>query len=1053
MTTSDLTIAPGLHGAEGAPLASAQERIWYLDRVVDGSTAHHTAFALRLTGELGGDALAWSLEELRRRHVSLRSGIRVSDGEPRQVVLPFRPRPLPFEDLAGGAAAEPDLRGRVEAELRHGFDLANGETTRWLLLRLAPDEHVLVQTSHRAFVDDASIPVLLSELQELYAARVAGADPSLAEPGAAPGEHARKEREWLAGPGPEDLLSWWREQLGSASGALELPLDRPRPPMPRFRGRSVSAEVAPGTASRLSALAREEGTSTFVAVLAAFQALLVRYTGRPDLVVGTITDGRTRPELQGLVGCLANTVAVRTDLSEDPPFREALRRAARAYTEALDRQAVPVERVAQALRPSRGPNRSPLVQVLCRPDLGRAPAPSLPELRVERLRVEDEGAYCDLDLIVSADEGGLHLALRYDRDLFEHATAERMVEHLEVLLGGIAEDPDRPLSRLPLLPAHEWHRVMEEWNGTYDPALLGGTLHELFERRARRTPDRTAVQDEAGGCLRYGELDARADDVARAIRARGVQPRTVVGVCADRSVDMVVALLGVLKAGAAYLPLDPEYPEERLAFMLEDSGASLVLSVGRAARALPRSSAVPVLAVEDVAPGAGAPDPGPADGAGPEDPAYVIYTSGSTGTPKGVVVPHRAAHNFLRAMAREPGLGEADRLLAVTTTAFDIALLELFLPLSVGAGLVVASRQGAADPRRLMTLVERHEIDTLQATPATWRMLVDAGWRGDPLLRVLCGGEAMSADLAAALLERAPEVWNLYGPTEATGWCTTHRVETAEDPVSIGRPVANATAYVLDGRMNPVPIGVTGELWIGGACVALGYHGREELTAERFVPDPFSDRSGARLYRTGDLARWRPDGLLAFHGRRDHQVKLRGYRIELGEVEAALLSLSEVRAAVAAVSEDGLGERRLVAWATFHAGQSLTGSEIRRRLRRTLPGHLIPSLVVELDELPLTPNGKIDRKALPDPLSGVGEPGDFEPPATILEKELARIWSDVLGVERVGAGDNFFDLGGHSLLCMRTVHRMESATGLPFDPRTMVLQTLRQIASDAESSA
>ena len=1037
------------------PLSFAQERIWYLEQVGGGGTAYHMPYALRLRGELDVVALEHALNELRRRHDVLRTAIQVRGGEPKQLVTPFRWTPLRREDLAtDGRAAEDAVRRRLEAEVRAPFDLVGGEPVRWLLLRVDRGEHVLLQSTHHIAFDGSSYDVLLGDMRELYEAFREGRAAALPPLPLTYRQYACAERETLSGERMERLLAFWREKLSNPPPALELPLDRPRPPLQGFRGAKVTAALDRRVFQSLASLGKEQKATPFMTVLAAVEVLLHRYCRQSDLAVATVVGGRSRKELEGLVGCFLNTVIVRTDLSGDPTFREAVARVGRATFASLVRQAAPFNRVVEEVRPNRSLSRTPLFQVLVRSEsIGLDPAAHAPTgLAVEPVDVEHGGAYCDLDFSLRDDVPEPRIDLRYDTDLFERATAERMLDHLSTLMVAAAEDPDRRISELPLLGERERERLLVQWNDTAGAAPEAETLHGLVEVQASRAPELGAIEDEDDGALTLAELCRRADAVAAALGARGVGRGAVVGVLARRDRTLPVALLGVLKAGAAYLPLDPSYPAERLTFMAEDSAARLVVTSGDVGDSLPeplRGCAVSVDELERCGHAVAAP---PAVEARPGDPAYLIYTSGSTGRPKGVMVPHHAVVSFLRAMAERPGLAPGDRLLAVTTTSFDISVLELFLPLCTGGTVVIASPQTASQGPRLLDVIRRRGITVMQATPATWRMLADAGWDGEPGLRVLCGGEAMSPDLAAELLERADEVWNLYGPTEATVWCATHRVLQPEDPVPIGRPIANTRIYVLDEGLQPVPTGVVGQLWVGGAGVAIGYHDRPELNRERFVADPFAADPAARMYATGDLARWRPDGVLECYGRTDHQVKVRGFRIELGEVEAALESIPEVREAAASVGLDPVGERRLVAHVAYRDRRSLTTGEIRRRLRSFLPPYLVPSLVVEVDRLPRTPAGKIDRARLPAPLDSARSLREFEPPATPLERQLASIWADVIGLEAVGADDNFFDLGGHSLSCMRAVYRMSEATGRRFDPRSLMLQTLRQVAAEAEAT-
>ncbi|HMC07779.1 MAG TPA: amino acid adenylation domain-containing protein, partial [Actinomycetota bacterium] len=635
----------------------------------------------------------------------------------------------------------------------------------------------------------------------------------------------------------------------------------------------------------------------------------------------------------------------------------------------------------------------------------------------------------DLTLNVDDSEPG-SIAFEYSTDLFEAATIDRMAGHLQTLLEGAVEEPGRRISELPLLTPAERQQILREWNAT-ERVVPQAAVHDLFAAQAGLTPEAIAVVAD-DGILTYAELDRRSNRLARRLRRLGVRPGALAAAYVERSTGMMVALFGILKAGGAYMPLDPAYPLERIAVMLEDAHPAVIVAPVPVA-GLPASD-TPIVGLDDDVTESDAPL---AAGTDPEDLAYVIFTSGSTGRPKGVQVPHRALTNLLGSMGEAPGLSGGDVLLAVTTLAFDIAGLELFLPLVTGARVVLASRETAGDPSALAALIDESGATVMQATPATWRMLIDSGWGGRPGLRVLCGGEALPVQLAGELRARSGELWNVYGPTETTIWSTAERVEEVGSTVSIGRPIANTSVYVLDARLQPVPRGARGELYIGGRGVARGYLDRPELTAERFVPDPFGDEPGARMYRTGDLARYRSDGRLECGGRVDHQLKLRGFRIEPGEIEAELRAHPEVRDCVVVVREEH-ADRRLVAYVVGRAEGRTPAAELRRLLESRLPAHMVPSAFVTLPALPRTPNGKVDRRALPAPgLDSTGRAGADVPPRSPVEEVVAGIWREALGLERVGIHENFFHLGGHSLLATRVVSRLRDTFRTELPLRTL----------------
>ena len=1001
------------------PLSFAQERFWFLEQLEPGNPAHHLPGRARLTGPLDLDAYRRAWEYLLERHESLRTVFRPgADGEPRQHVLPHIELPLETLDLRGlppGERENQRLRS-VERAALDPFDLERGPLLRLRVLRLGDELHEVVSCLHHIVADGLSIQHLGAEIEAVYGALVAGRRPELPPLSIRVRDHAVWQRRHLRGPRLEPGLDHWRRHLADAP-ALELPTDRPRGREWRALARREGLDLSPTCARALRSFARERGATLYMVLLAGYVAALSRWCDTTDVTVGTLVSGRDRAELDGLVGLFVNTLALRVDAGGDPDFDELLRRVKRVGLSAQDHQEIPFERVVDALQPERRLDRNPLFQVLFnfidfqgyQRDLGGG-------LRME-YELAQAGTVFDLTLYATVAGDDLRIELEYEASLWCAATIRRLLGHLELLLFRAPREPHTPVADLRLLPPAELRRLARfETGPPRRPDGPRGTLHGCVSAQARRRPDQVAV--EVGGrTLTYAELEARADGVARALVARGVRPGDRVGIALDRSLDLIPTLLGVHRAGAAYVPLDPDYPEDRLAFIRED--ADLVLLLDHAPED-PGGPAVP------------AADDGDAL-------AYVIYTSGSTGRPKGVCVRHRSLVHLLDAMARTPGLDAGDRVLALTTLSFDIAAFELFGPLIVGGTVRIAGREDAADGRRLSELVDREEVSVVQATPATWRMLLLAGWRGRRGLRILCGGEPLPQDLAQELLAAGDEVWNLYGPTETTVWSTADRVDPG--PVTLGRPLQDTWLRVVDRRGERVPIGVAGELWIGGRGVAEGYHERPELTRERF-----REESAGRVYRTGDRVRWRTDGRLEFLGREDDQVKLRGHRLELGEIETTLRALEGVREAAAGVVEPKAGDQRLVAWVVLEKAateRGLGGSssaapggwglgmgegKLRQALRQRLPSWMIPSTLVPLAELPRTPNGKLDRRALPLPQGP--DPAATPPLKSEIEQALAPLWCEVLGVPAVGPDDDFFALGGHSLLATQLATRVRSRFGV-----------------------
>jgi amino acid adenylation domain-containing protein len=1002
-----------------------QERLWFIDQLEPNSSAYNICSAFRLKGNLRLPVLLRSFNEVIRRHESLRTTFVAIDGVPHQIIAPPSEMSLERIDLTDNPEAhtEEGLRRLIVRNGQEPFDLTTGPLFRAALFELGNADYVLVINLHHIVTDKLSHDLLWQELIVLYEAFNAGQPSPLADLPVQYADYALWQRQWLQGEVMEARLAYWKKQLAGAPFVLEVPGDHPRPPVQTYRGRRQYRVQSLALWARLKAMALEENVTLFMTLLAAFYVWLYRYTGRKDLLIGTPFSNRELLETEGLIGFMLNMLVLRADLSGDPSFRELLGRVREASLGAYAND-LPFARLIQELKPERDLSRNALYQVtflfVNNHDLGARQM----DMTISNFDVDLGSSNVDLMLGIRDQEKNPTLIFEYCTDLFDDDTIARMMTHFEVLLEGIAANPAARLSELPLLTDAEKTRLLAGFNDTATPYPQDKSLSRLFAEQAARTPDAVAVSFKTRR-LSYAELDASADEAARRLRDMGVGAGALVGVYLERSPEMLVGLLGILKAGAGYVPLDPAYPAERLSYIVADANIEVVLTEARLLSTLP-AGGLQTLCLDD---GAAAATVGGRDAkhtldrtAG-ADRAYVIYTSGSTGRPKGVQIPHRALVNLLNSMSRRPGLSASDTLLAVTSLSFDIAALELFMPLLVGAQVVVAGQDEVADGERLSRLMASCGATVMQATPATWRMLVDAGWQGRRNLKILCGGEALPRDLADRLLERGESVWNLYGPTETTIWSSCARVEAGDRPPAIGRAIDNTQLYVLDQNFNLSPPGVPGELYIGGAGLADGYLNRPDLTAANFIPHPFADfEPGARLYRTGDLVRLRPDGDVEFLGRLDQQVKLRGFRLELGEVESVLNEHEAVRECVVILGEDGAGEPRLVAYVVAEPSRDVEGDELRRVAQQKLPAYMIPSVFVKLNELPLTPNGKLDRRALPRPdekaLRGAKS---YVAPHTPVEQKLADIWAEVLGLETIGATDNFFDLGGHSLTATRVI--------------------------------
>ena len=1000
------------------PLSFAQESLWFLERLQPGRPAYNVLSLVALRGRLDVPALEGALAAVLRRHEALRTRFPEVDGAPRQEIAPADPRPLAILDLS---ALPADLRpselerfGRDEA--RRPFDLARGPVARASLVRLGSDEHVIAFAVHHIAFDGWSEGVFWRELSRLYAME------ALPEPGLQFADYAVWQRRRLEGPLLGEQLAGWRRRLDGLA-PLELPTDRPRPARQRFRGAArrwaLPAELADGVRD----LARRQGATPFMTLLAAFAAVLSRTSAQEDFAVGSPLAGRSASGLEGLIGFFVNMMTLRMDLSGRPGLRSLLERVREEALAAFSQPDVPFELLVRELNPERDLSRNPLFQVTFQVVDETRPLPALPGIEASAPDFHDGASQFDLDLELEDRGGAIHGRCEYDVDLFDAPTVERLLGHLTLLIESAVADPERPVAELPLLVAGERQQLLVEWNDAAAPLPDGLCLHRLVEEQAERTPDSPAVVF-ADRSLTYRELDAAAGRLAARLQTAGVGPETIVGVLAERSPEMVVGLLAVLKAGGAYLPLDPDLPSERLAFMLADSRAAVVLTQERLLGRLPE--AAPAVLLLD----SPAEETGPLSScAMPGNLAYVLYTSGSTGRPKAAMVSHRSIVNHMLWMQRRFPLAASDRVLQKTPFTFDASVWEFWAPLMAGAALVVALPGEHRDPVALTRRIQEHGATVLQVVPSLLRALQESGGLGEcpSLRRVFCGGEALTADLVTAFFKSVDaELHNLYGPTETTveiaSWTCTP--EDGRGPVPVGRPIDNTSVLILDLAGEPVPIGIPGELHVGGENVSRGYLGRPDLTAERFVPDPLGD--GTRLYRTGDLARFRPDGAAEVLGRLDFQVKIRGVRVELGEVEAALASHPGVRE----VCVLARGEH-LVAYLVARQETAPQPVELREFLRPLLPAAMIPTAFLALPSFPLNHSGKVDRKAL----AGIEMSSEAEAPADIsysnpVEELIAGLWEEVLGRSPIRPGDDFFDLGGHSLLAIRVVSRIREAFGV-----------------------
>jgi amino acid adenylation domain-containing protein len=1045
------------------PVSLSQRRMWVIQQFDPASSAYNVGLAFRLRGPLDAALLQRAFDRMIERHEGLRTRFVQGAHEPMQSIEPALAVAIETIDLGAHADRVAHARMLLSERMARPFDLARAPLLRLALLRLEAREHVLLWVMHHTIADNWSFVILLRELLAIYHAAAEGREPALAPVSIGYADYAAWQRRPEAAALRRPQMDYWRERLAGLA-PLDLPTDFDRPGRSTFRGRRVSAALPPALRSALRDFCARQSVTPFIAMLAAFKLMLARQTHAADIAVGTPVANRNHFVSEHLVGTLVNTLVMRTDLSGDPAFADLVQRVRRTAVEAYANQEAPFDELVESLGTDRTLHPETLVRVLF--NMLNAPLGELGQggLAVDEFDFERTSAQFDLSVHIDT-EFTQRIHFEYSTDLYAHATIERMLENYLALLGEALAQPSRPLSGFAIVSPAERALLREGWNGTSRilPAAL--TVHRYLESAHAARPEAIAAVDAAGTTLSYRELRARSNALARALRARGIGRGQRVGLGMARDAAMLVALLGVLKSGAAYVPLDPGFPPDRLRFMAEDAGLSALLTRGVPADWL-AGAGLPVLRLDDGDGGAllaghsGADLPADAHcDAGPLDAAYMIYTSGSTGHPKGVVVPHRGVVNFLASMAREPGLDRGDRLLAVTTLSFDIAVLELLLPLAVGAQVVIADAATARDPLALCDLAARSGITAMQATPTLWRTLLDAGWRGSGgkrRFKALIGGEALPPALAERLLACGVELWNMYGPTETTVWSTAWRVAAPREGISIGRPIDNTTVQVLDAHGHVCPIGVPGELCIGGAGVTAGYHRRGELTAERFAPDPDSAEPGARFYRTGDRGRWRHDGWLEHLGRMDRQVKVRGLRIELGEIEAVLQDHPAVAQGVVETRAGREDDVRLVAYVVPRS-LPLDAAVLREHLRARLPEYMLPQYLVLIEALPLLPNGKIDRGALPAPQAETAVRPVAAPslPTTAAERAIADIWCELLGIDLIDVDlrDNFFDLGGHSLLAMRAVVAIREKLGWKIQPPRFVYETLGQIAREENLSA
>jgi amino acid adenylation domain-containing protein len=1032
-----------------ASVTEPQQEIWLAIALLgeEANLAYNESVSLAIGGPLDAAVLERAVADLVSRHEALRTTF-TSDGT--QYLVEAEPRAkLSVLDISSLApdAREAKRKEIVDGQVRVPFDLVRGPLFRPLLIRLEAERHELVLTAHHIVCDGWSTGVILSELAELYAARKEGRPAKLA-PAPLFSEFAVAELRAMHGEDAAAAEKYWVGVLGTAPSSLELPVDRPRERELKLEARREDWLLDRALVEGLRGVAKQASSTLVATLMAAVDAWLYRLTGQTDFAMGLPAAGQAAAGMPGLVGHCVNTLPLRVTLDPEAPFLDHVRAVKGQILEGAEHQRLSFGALLKKLEVPRDPARIPLIPVIFNLDQRM---PSVKLGGATGSFISNPRAYERFELFFNGTEtdDGLILETTYNTRLFDRQTIVRWLRELTTLLQSVIAAPTTPLGKLPVLPDDERACLLTGWNATQRELPTAASAIDLIEAQVRRTPDTVAVRDDRGS-LTYAELDRRANHIAHKLKEMGVGKDDCVGVCMERSTRLPVALLGVWKADAAYVPLDPDYPPARLAFVVEDAKIRVLITEHALAEVFPQGSFARLWIDEEN----DARQDAPKRQSQPHQLAYVLHTSGSTGKPKGVQVEQLGVVNFLASAARVPGLSASDVLVAVTTLSFDIAALELFLPLCVGSRTVIASREVAMDGPALSKFLHDVAATVLQATPATWRLLCEANFVGGENFKAMSTGEALPRELANDLMGRVGSLWNLYGPTETTIWSTCGRIDTTLGPITIGRPVDNTTVYLLDPAGQMVPTGAAGELYIGGAGVGRGYLNRADLTAERFLPDPFSAEPGARMYKTGDLVRWSADGRLYFERRNDGQVKVRGFRIELGEIEAALDQHPSVRQSAVLVREIAPGDVRLVAYVVPAPGQTIEASALTKHVRDRLPPYMIPQHLVVLEAMPLTPNGKVDRKSLPaTELGSNAGAEDYVAPVTPVQVQMAAMWADLLRVGRVGLRDGFFTLGGHSMLAVRMLNRIRETFGVEIPLRTVFrAQTIEELSAHVEAA-
>ncbi len=1000
------------------PISFPQRRQLFLELLNRGTAVNNLSVLLELNGKPDIAALEKSANKIIARHDTLRTYFSFDKGLLVPEVLPEAGITLPIKDLQKIQTAEQltIARQHAEKEVLKPFDLSQAPLIRLRLYVLNEEKYLLLVIAHHTISDGWSLGVFLKELMLFYEEIINGKIKSHPELSIQYSDYAYRQAGEKPGLDLRSSMAYWKKQLGGELPVLELPIDQLRNTKQTYSGGTHRFIISLELTEALEKLSRESDATLFMTLLTAYYILLYRYSGQDDIIVGSPVANRNHPDIENMIGVFINPVALRVNLSGNPGFHELLKRVRNLCLDAYAHQNLPFEKLVEELNPQRDLSRTPIFQVVFNMQNSPMPKLGIPGLDISFLEIDRGVSQFDLTLMLTRSEGQWHATVEYGDDLFKAATVARMFRSFQLLLEDIIAKPDQPISDLQIISKEELNQIIYGLNQTEFDFPKDKCLHQLFEAQAEKTPDAIAIIHDHDS-ITYSVLNRRANILARHLNTLGVGPGIRVGILMERSLEIIEALIGIHKAGGIYVPIHRSFPTERVQFILNDADVKVLITNINYASS--DNQNIHIVNLNDVNLSASEysnPNPGITSG----DLAYIIYTSGSTGQPKGVMVSHSSLMNFLCSMRQRPGIKEDDVLMAVTPFTFDIAALELFLPLIAGATVVIASKEMLSDPVLIGQAIRRYQVTMLQATPATWQLLIDTGWKAESGLKALCGGEALTRKLADQLLDRTAHLWNMYGPTETTVWSSVNQIQKGDNPVTIGQPVGNTQLYILDKNLQLVPIGVIGELHIGGEGVSPGYLNREHLTTEKFIPDCFSSKPGARLYKTGDNARYLPDYSIELLGRNDDQVKINGYRIELGEITAALLLHPAVKDAVSIIRTETNGDKRIAAYYVPKHDKIPGENELQNFIREKLPSYMMPAAFICLESLPLTPNGKIDRKSLPSP-EDIRQQTGYIAPRNRIEKILAGIWQDVLDVAEVGINDNFFDLGGASIQSLEVV--------------------------------